>query len=245
MAGGFLGKPYEPNGVVKNDIEFILNGAEARWLPQAVYCRSTAQRHSSRPSQGMVSAGVVWCHGCLNKASSSAVSYGACRTPHSDVQLRGRHSLGPVSWLRNDDNGRDSLGTQQHRNRSRSVLLQIRRRPGTERDAESTQNTHGHFAPTGVLMLDVEALMQDAIRHFWQTRQSQSDRQGATTGVRDAGNRTAVTGGKHADGFVNLVRRVVIDAGVKDAHIRSTKKTGRTLSGYFRPAKRVGFGCSE
>jgi len=85
-------------------------------------------------------------------------------------------------------------------------------------------------------MPDVEALMQKAIRHFWKTRQSQSDRQGATTGIRDKGNRTAVTGGKHADGFVKLVKEVVKSAGVTDAHIQSTQKVGRTLPGFFRPA---------
>jgi len=31
----FLGKPYEPNAIVKNDIEFILHGAQARRLPEA------------------------------------------------------------------------------------------------------------------------------------------------------------------------------------------------------------------
>ena len=44
-------------------------------------------------------------------------------------------------------------------------------------------------------MIDVDALMADAVRHFWRTRQSQSDRQGSVSGVRDAGSRTAVTGG--------------------------------------------------
>src|SRR6516225_3074068 len=86
-------------------------------------------------------------------------------------------------------------------------------------------------------MLDIEALMGDAVRHFWRTRQSQSERQGSTSGVRDAGNRTAVTGGKHADGFIRLVGRVVEDAGVPDVCIHTTAKTARTLPGYFRPAK--------
>lgn len=31
--GGFLGKPYEPNAVVKNDIEFILMERKAGGLP--------------------------------------------------------------------------------------------------------------------------------------------------------------------------------------------------------------------
>ena len=74
-------------------------------------------------------------------------------------------------------------------------------------------------------MLDCDRLMSDAIRHFWKTRRSQSASQGKSTGVRDAGNRTAVTGGKHADGFVKLVREVVADAGIKDVYIHSSSKT--------------------
>jgi hypothetical protein len=45
--------------------------------------------------------------------------------------------------------------------------------------------------------LNVEELLSDAIRHFWLTRQAQTSRQGTASGVVDAGNRRAVTGGKH------------------------------------------------
>jgi hypothetical protein len=86
-------------------------------------------------------------------------------------------------------------------------------------------------------MVDIEQLMRDAVQHFWRTRHTQSERQGSTSGVRDAGNRTAVTGGKHADGFVRMVGRLVEDAGVPDVCIHTTAKTSRTLPGYFRPAK--------
>ena len=49
--------------------------------------------------------------------------------------------------------------------------------------------------------LDVEALLSEAVRHFWITRRAQTSRQGAASGVFDTGNRRAVTAGKHADGF--------------------------------------------
>jgi hypothetical protein len=93
--------------------------------------------------------------------------------------------------------------------------------------------------------LDVNKLMKEAIQHFWRTRESQSKRQGSTTGIRDTGNRTAVTGGRHADGFVNLVKEVVENAGVKQAHVRSTQGSGRKLPGFFRPSKEWDFVVSN
>lgn len=86
-------------------------------------------------------------------------------------------------------------------------------------------------------MIAVEAYLSDAVRLFWQTRQAQRDRQGGTSGVKDAGNRSAVTGGKHADGFVQLLAAIVKDAGLLDAHVRVGIKRHRTLPGYFRPTK--------
>lgn len=86
-------------------------------------------------------------------------------------------------------------------------------------------------------MLDIEKELAKAVQHFWRTRRRQRKRQGATTGKKDAGNRSAVTGGKHADGFVNLIAAIVNDAGLKDATIKTAEKKERTLPGYFRPTK--------
>lgn len=63
-------------------------------------------------------------------------------------------------------------------------------------------------------MVDVEQELGKAVRYFWKTRFSQKKQQGAGTGRKDAGNRAAVTGGKHADGFVNLVAAIVHDGGL-------------------------------
>jgi len=86
-------------------------------------------------------------------------------------------------------------------------------------------------------MVNVEELLSEAVRLFWTTRSMQHERQGAATGVKDAGNRAAVTGGKHADGFIRLVAEIVADAGLDDFHIHTTEKRKRTLPGYFRAAK--------
>lgn len=86
-------------------------------------------------------------------------------------------------------------------------------------------------------MIDVEQELGRAVRYFWKTRSSQKKQQGAGTGRKDAGNRAAVTGGKHADGFVNLIAAIVRDAGLRNITIYTTEKTPRTLPGFFRPTK--------
>lgn len=84
-------------------------------------------------------------------------------------------------------------------------------------------------------MLDLKKGLGLAIRHFWQVRANQKKQQGRKTGKKDAGNRSAVTGGKHADGFIELIGAIFRDAGVENADIFIAKKI--TLPCYFRPSK--------
>jgi hypothetical protein len=84
-------------------------------------------------------------------------------------------------------------------------------------------------------MRNLDEKLKEAIRHFWTTRNSQAENQGARTGQRDAGLRTAVTGGKHLDGFVTLCRDILIEAGLPEANVFWKKR--RELPGYFRPEK--------
>jgi hypothetical protein len=88
-------------------------------------------------------------------------------------------------------------------------------------------------------MIDVEQKLAEGVQHFWQTRSHQSERQGTESGVKDAGNRAAVTGGKHADGFVRLIDAIVKDAELPnvDVLVHTAVKKHRTLPGYFRPTK--------
>jgi hypothetical protein len=86
-------------------------------------------------------------------------------------------------------------------------------------------------------MLDIDKELAKAVKHFWKTRAGQKQRQGGKSGVKDAGNRSAVTGGKHADGFVTLIANIVRDAGLPDIAIHTKSKTERTLPGYYRPTK--------
>lgn len=73
-----------------------------------------------------------------------------------------------------------------------------------------------------------------AVQHFWKVRSQQDQNQGTATGRRDAGNRSAVTGGKHLDGFIKLLAELLSESGLPDTGIHTT---ATTLPGYFRPSK--------
>ena len=73
-----------------------------------------------------------------------------------------------------------------------------------------------------------------AVEHSWYARLKQDNNQGSTTGVRDAGNRSSVTGGAQLDGFIHLLASILEAAGLPD-HTIFTKQT--VLPGYFRPTK--------
>lgn len=80
-----------------------------------------------------------------------------------------------------------------------------------------------------------EKRVRSAVRQFWVTRGSQSQQQGTKTGSRDAGNRTAVTGGKQLDGFADLIRDYLVDCKVRPSDIYFKKKV--ELPGWFRAEK--------
>jgi len=82
--------------------------------------------------------------------------------------------------------------------------------------------------------MDLSIRVSQAVQYFWNVRTQQHDNQGTSTEMRDAGNRRAVTGGKHLDGFIKLFTEVLSEAGLPRTtiHTRAT-----TLPGYFRPTK--------
>jgi hypothetical protein len=86
-------------------------------------------------------------------------------------------------------------------------------------------------------MLDYKKELEKAVRHFWRTRGRQKKFQGGESGLKDAGNRAAVTGGKHADGFVRLIAAIVKDAALPKVELHVTEKKPRTLPGFYRPCK--------
>lgn len=86
-------------------------------------------------------------------------------------------------------------------------------------------------------MVDYERELQKAVQYFWRTRRKQKKHQGGASGRKDAGNRSAVTGGKHADGFVRLIAAIIKDAALHNVEINVTEKKPRTLPGFYRPCK--------
>jgi len=90
------------------------------------------------------------------------------------------------------------------------------------------------------LISDLERQLRVAVKRFWATRGRQSKRQGGKQpgkrGTKDRGDRSAVTGGKHLDGFLELIVQVLADAGLERAHIYWQQRT--ELPGWFRAEKR-------
>jgi len=76
--------------------------------------------------------------------------------------------------------------------------------------------------------------IEKAVSHYWTTRQSQREKQ-KKRGLNDAGLRSAVTGGAQMDGFINLFKQLVIDAGIGEKFIFYKKHL--ELPGFFRPTK--------
>jgi len=73
-----------------------------------------------------------------------------------------------------------------------------------------------------------------AVRFFWATRKGQQEKQ-ANSGKRDQGIRGSVTGGAQMDGFVDLVRDLLIEQGVPETAVFQNKCVD--LPGFFRPTK--------
>jgi hypothetical protein len=86
-------------------------------------------------------------------------------------------------------------------------------------------------------MLDFGLELSKAVKYFWQVRNKQKKNQGGKTGKKDTGERSSVTGGKHADGFIRLIAAIVKDAALPNVEIHVTEKRPRTLPGFYRPCK--------
>lgn len=82
--------------------------------------------------------------------------------------------------------------------------------------------------------MDYVDRLSKAIQHFWLVRTQQHNVQGVSSGKKDTGNRGAVTGGKHMDGFVQLLADLLMESGLPDSTIHTASTT---LPGYYRPTK--------
>ena len=78
-----------------------------------------------------------------------------------------------------------------------------------------------------------QPLIKSAIECFWNTRKKQKTQQSSKI-VKDTGNRSAVTGGKQLDGFIDLLSTIAEDIGIPNNCIYTK---GNHIPGYFRPTK--------
>ena len=73
-----------------------------------------------------------------------------------------------------------------------------------------------------------------AAAFYWKTRRQQAASQ-KKRGVKDAGSRGQVTGGRHLDGFARLIQEICIKAGFTKAEVSFDRAV--PVPGYYRPQK--------
>lgn len=78
--------------------------------------------------------------------------------------------------------------------------------------------------------------MPKAVKHFWKARMLAAESQ-RKRGTADQGNRAGVTAGKNLDGFVAMVREIILDNGVAKADVFSDGRSEVTIPGFYRPTK--------
>ena len=81
---------------------------------------------------------------------------------------------------------------------------------------------------------EIRASLSSAISHYWSTREKQGSKQ-KQSGKADQGARSAVTGGAQMDGFITLLTKIIIEAGISTDSIY--QKRSLELPGFFRPTK--------
>ena len=94
------------------------------------------------------------------------------------------------------------------------------------------------MAKTPNILSDLPSYVSEAVRFYWKTRAKQIEKQ-AGSGAKDQGLRSAVTGGAQMDGFIELLTKLVIEAGIDRSNVYYQESL--ELPGYFRPTKRWDF----
>jgi hypothetical protein len=88
------------------------------------------------------------------------------------------------------------------------------------------------------LLAELPKHTREAVQFYWETRAKQLQKQ-RDAGGSDQGSRSAVTGGAQMDGFIELLTKLAIEAGIDRSHIYY--RDSLELPGYFRPNKRWDF----
>ena len=127
---GFLGKPYEPNAVIKNDIEFILMERKPGGYRRPSVKNRVLSIISEGESQEMVPVYLVGIGGSIDPQPSGPLSEGTGGASDTNVQLCRRYHPGSFHGNRDHQCRRRHLG-QEFRwggRRSRTIVQQ----PGVE-----------------------------------------------------------------------------------------------------------------
>lgn len=88
----------------------------------------------------------------------------------------------------------------------------------------------------GADISSLDRMLPKAVRHFWKARKLAASRQ-SRRGAADQGNRAGVTAGKNMDGFIAMVRQIIVDNGVAKTEVHASARTDVTLPGFYRPTK--------
>ncbi len=89
------------------------------------------------------------------------------------------------------------------------------------------------------MAVDIAALdrtMPKAVKHFWKAR-LRAARSQKKRGRADQGNRAGVTAGKNMDGFVAMVRQIILANGLGKAGVFSDGRADLAIPGFYRPVK--------
>ena len=82
---------------------------------------------------------------------------------------------------------------------------------------------------------ELDRRVRAAVRVMWTTREAQGSKQ-LESGKPDAGSRGTVTGGRHLDGFIDLLATLAKRAGFAADEIRF--RVGVEVPGFYRPTKK-------
>jgi len=84
-------------------------------------------------------------------------------------------------------------------------------------------------------LADYDRKARESVMVFWGYREKARQKQ-VKAGTADQGERAGVTAGKNMDGFLSLIKDLVVANGLGHAEIHQ-KKALLTLPGFFRPTK--------
>ena len=88
----------------------------------------------------------------------------------------------------------------------------------------------------GIDLAALDRMMPQAVRHFWKARTLAATRQ-KKRGLADQGNRSGVTAGKNLDGFIAMIRDIIVGNGIAKANVYTSGRGELTIPGFYRPTK--------